>query len=83
MTAKQTAALLNAHKNLLTRIADLEAEAVVAREVLFLLLDSLVPKDGKPQSVKFEEILNKIQQDRWAIANREAGMLQDAILENK
>ena len=83
MTNKQVSALLKAHGHLLARLAEVEADTVVIREALFTLLDELIQRDGKPLSQEFEEKLNKLQKDRLSAATREAGRLQDEILNGK
>ncbi len=81
MTSKQVAALVKAHTHLLNRVAELEADAVITREAIFTLLDSLVKREGKPHSVELEEKLNSLQKDRISIATRAAGAFQDEMLD--
>lgn len=83
MTSKQVAALVNAHTHLLNRVAELEADAVITREAVLTMLDSLVPREGESYSTEFEAKLDKLQKNRLSIAAREAGKLQDEMLDGK
>jgi hypothetical protein len=80
MNKTQATALLNAHRHLLHRIAEVEADVQVTREALLRLFLHLAPDEAR--SAEFDQMIDSIQKNKWSIADREAGKFQDEIFGN-